>query len=315
MADIRTKLPHLVRLSRPRFLINGLLLNILGATFAWSYGYRPSLGAFLVGQACISSIQLMTHFFNEFYDFAGDKANRNATGWNGGSRVLVEGHFSPRFALGVGIALLLAALATHVVALHFLPQLGAATRVACVVLFGCWAYSAPPFKLHSRGLGELTVALIVTTLTPLYSLALQVGSWPRVESMLLPFGLMILPLAILQFTRILVLNIPDYAADREVGKKTLVVRLGIRRAIVLYCALQIVAYAAIPVLVRVGLAWLVAGTVAMSAPLGIAVGYFLLRRDWQDPGRLRRIPMLSSMQMVACVALAASGIVLSMATK
>ena len=37
-------------------------------------------------------------------------------------------------------------------------------------------YSAPPLRLHSRGLGELTVALIVPVLTPLVGYTIQQGA-------------------------------------------------------------------------------------------------------------------------------------------
>jgi 1,4-dihydroxy-2-naphthoate octaprenyltransferase len=36
-----------------------------------------------------------------------------------------------------------------------------------------WAYSAPPFALHSRGWGELTTAVVVTGLTPFAGYILQ----------------------------------------------------------------------------------------------------------------------------------------------
>jgi 1,4-dihydroxy-2-naphthoate polyprenyltransferase len=142
-----------VRLGRPEFLVGGFLMHGLGIAMARYVGTPLDFTAAIWGQLAITTTQLMTHYANEYFDLAADQANPTPTRWAGGSRVLVEGRIAPRVALitalalgvmGCGIALVLATLVKP----------GLLTFGLFVVpLLLAWSYSAPPFVLHSRGLG------------------------------------------------------------------------------------------------------------------------------------------------------------------
>ncbi len=56
------------RLSRPLFLLGGVLLYGLGAAILDYLGRPIDLTTYLLGQVAITSIQLMTHFLNEYID-------------------------------------------------------------------------------------------------------------------------------------------------------------------------------------------------------------------------------------------------------
>lgn len=88
-----------LRMGRPLFLIGGLLLYGLGVAMALAAGAPLDLPALLWGQAAVTTIQLMTHYCNDYFDLAADVANRTPTRWSGGSRVLPEGWLAPRAAL------------------------------------------------------------------------------------------------------------------------------------------------------------------------------------------------------------------------
>jgi len=99
-----------------------------------------------------------------------------------------------------------------------------------------WAYSAPPLKLASRGLGEICVAagfaLIVVGTD--YVQRAHFASLPWIAAV--PYALLV--------TNLLYINqFPDREADRRSGKWQLVVRLGPARARWGYVALCIAAYA------------------------------------------------------------------------
>jgi 1,4-dihydroxy-2-naphthoate octaprenyltransferase len=260
-----------IRLGRPHFLVGGLLLHGLGVAMALYAGVSLNLPALLWGQAAISAIQLMTHYSNDFFDLAADRANQTPTHWSGGSRVLVEKRLRPGVALaaavGVGILALGAALSLALV-VHSgtltLPLLILALVVA-------WGYSAPPVQLHSRGLGELTVALLVPGLVPLVGFYLQTG---QLEPLPL---LAVMPLGCLQFAMLLVIEFPDAAGDAAVGKRTLVVRLGEAKAAYLHASALLAAYAALPLLVLLGLPLAAAAAAGLSAPLAIWQGWCVLR--------------------------------------
>jgi len=272
-----------VRLGRPQFLVGGFLLYGLGAAVAVVNGAPLVAGTYALGQAAITAIQLMTHYANDYFDQAADRANQTPTQWSGGSRVLVgDGVLSPRVALRAAQGL--AALGTLLVVTVFVAG-GAgghdAALALALALALAWAYSAPPFRLHSRGLGELTTAIVVTGLAPLVGFLQQAGGPAGVGRLVVAQ----LPLMGLQFAMLLAIEFPDAAGDAAVGKRTLVVRLGGRRAAGLYRAVLVAIYGAIPLLLRAGLPPLGALAAASLVPLAAWQWRALGAGAWQQPRR------------------------------
>src|SRR5262245_42034772 len=121
-----------LRMGRPQFLIGGLLLHWLGVAMALSTGAPLNLPALLWGQVAVTSIQLMTHYCNDYFDLPADLANPTPTHWSGGSRVLPKGLLEPHVALRIAIVLAAVGLA-------------AALVLALVVRTGVW--TLPLFAL------------------------------------------------------------------------------------------------------------------------------------------------------------------------
>jgi 1,4-dihydroxy-2-naphthoate polyprenyltransferase len=267
-----------LRMGRPQFLVGGLLLHCLGVAMALSTGVSLKLPALLWGQAAVTAIQLMTHYSNDYFDLAADQANPTPTRWSGGSRVLPEGWLAPRVALWLAISLGAFALAVAaVLAVAVRPGVQTFLLIS-VALVLAWSYSAPPLRLHSRGVGELSTALVVTGMTPLVGFYLQTG---RLATPLIG----VLPLCCMQFAMLLAIEFPDAAGDAAVGKRTLVVRLGGMRAAHLHALALLAAYAALPLLVGIGLPVLVAASVALGAPVAAWQAWRVLHGAWADPGR------------------------------
>jgi len=276
--SLATRILSMLRMGRPHFLIGGLLLHWLGVAMALSIGAQLNLAALLWGQAAVTSIQLMTHYSNDYFDLAADLANPTPTHWSGGSRVLPEGWLAPHLALRIAIGLGIFALGVAVV-LAIAVQPGVQTfLLIAVALLLAWGYSAPPLRLHSRGLGELTTALLVPGMTPLVGFYLQTG---RVGLPLLG----VLPLCCMQFAMLLTIEFPDAAGDATAGKRTLVVRLGGNAAARLLVIVLVAAYAVLPLLVALGLPWYVAAGAAAIAPLAAWQGWRVWRGAWADPTR------------------------------
>jgi putative NADPH-quinone reductase/1,4-dihydroxy-2-naphthoate octaprenyltransferase len=197
----------------------------IGATGAWHATGQFSWLAFWLGLACLFSLELATVFTNDRFDFESDLRNRHFGPFTGGSRVLVDGSISfgslqiaVALALGVFVAMGLA-LATVVPpfpSLLILASLG-------VLAIG---YTVPPLKFCWRGLGELDVGVTHSLGVILCGYALQGGTWTNAWPWLvaMPLFFAILPAITLS-------GIPDYAADRAVGKGTIAVRLGPRMAV------------------------------------------------------------------------------------
>ncbi len=254
---------YFLRLGRPLFLVGGFVFYGLGVAAARYEGVELRWDVLLWGQAAVTAVQLMTHFGNDYFDLPADRLNRTPTRWSGGSRVLPDGHLPAGAALVAAVVMALVALCIFAVlaVVYRLPAWPILLLLAAQVL--AWEYSAPPLRLHSRGLGELTVALIVPVLTPMVAYTLQAG-----RPGLLPL-LAALPLACLQAAMILVINFPDAAADHQAGKRTLVVRLGRRQAAQLHPALLALSYFLLPLGVRSGLPAAVALAALLPLPLAV----------------------------------------------
>ena len=286
-----------LKLGRPQFLPGAVLLYGLGAALAAGKGVSIDWHRYAWGQAIVTATQWMTHYSNEFFDLDADRANFTPTRWSGGSRVLVSGAVAPRVAIAT--AILLAACA-------FAASIGLATRrgtpvlalpLALVMIGLSWFYSAPPLRLLSRGLGELTTALVVTLLVPLLGFYVQSGSLEPV------LFLACIPLCCLQFAMLLTIEFPDAAGDAAQGKRTLIVRRGAEwggRC----CALAVLAsFAVLPLLWSCGLPAQVAMLALLPAPLAAWHALRLWRGAFREPSQWEGLA-LSSVALLGATSLA-----------
>jgi 1,4-dihydroxy-2-naphthoate octaprenyltransferase len=273
------KLVAFLRLGRPKFLGGGFILYAIGAAVAAGAGHHIALDRYVLGQAAVTSLQWMTHYANEYFDYEADRANATPTRWSGGSRVLATGQLPRQVALvaslvlaalGIGFGLALAHAGSLVV-----PTLA-------LVLVLAWEYSAPPLRLCATGLGELDTALVVTGLVPWLAFYVQAPSLTGIGQLVLT----IVPLALLQFAMLIAIEFPDRESDAATGKHTLVVRLGQRRAAWLYVAVTALAFVW-PAVAVAGLPGRVA--IAMAAPAPVAIWRIVRIRDHAEPAAYERL--------------------------
>jgi 1,4-dihydroxy-2-naphthoate octaprenyltransferase len=265
----------------------------LGAAIAAQTGIAIDWRLFAWGQLTITATQTMTHFCNDYFDLAADMANVTPTRWSGGSRALLSGELEPRVALHA--ALLFGGGAVGSIALltmrHISGPLTAPLLIAVLVL--SWEYSAPPLRLHSRGLGELNTALVVSLLTPLVGFYLQsrrLASLPLLASV---------PLCCFQFAMLLSIEFPDEAGDAAVGKRTLVVRFGARPSAMVYSLTVFLGYASLPALVALGLPRLAAGGVLLTLPLAFWALYLVVTGAFRDASRWERLAFATIATLMA----------------
>jgi 1,4-dihydroxy-2-naphthoate octaprenyltransferase len=127
-------------------------------------------------------------------------------------------------------------------------------------------YTAPPFRLVYRGLGEIAVFLGFGPLMLLGAYVVQTGgllSWePFVAS---------IPVALLVALILYVNEIPDRRGDALAGKRTLPVRLGRSAVIAGYRLAASGAYAAVVLGVVAGILPVTALIVLLTIPLALRV--------------------------------------------
>jgi 1,4-dihydroxy-2-naphthoate polyprenyltransferase len=287
------RLGAFLKLGRPQFLIGGLLLFALGSTLARAQGVGINWQRYLWGQATITAAQWMTHYSNDYFDLAADRANSTPTRWSGGSRVLVSGLVAPRAALAASIVLGAVALfaACMLATLPDSPRL--VLPIALLIIVLSWGYSSPPLRLLSRGLGEATTAFVVTLLTPLLGFYVQSGT---LRSLLF---LACFPLCCLQFSMLLTIELPDAAGDAEEGKRTLVVRRGAEWGARCSAALLVVAFGSLPIGCVLGLPPRIALFAALLAPLGVWQAIRLARGAFRDPKQWESLALCSVVLVAA----------------
>ena len=61
-----------IKLSRPLFLLGAGLVYALGVGIAHFLGSEIDWGLYLLGQAWVTTLQLATHYFNEYFDSPAD---------------------------------------------------------------------------------------------------------------------------------------------------------------------------------------------------------------------------------------------------
>jgi putative NADPH-quinone reductase/1,4-dihydroxy-2-naphthoate octaprenyltransferase len=247
------------------------------------------LAAFWLGYLVTFLIEAATVFTNDVFDEASDRRNDCYGPFTGGSRVLVDGRLGRRQLLaGAGVALAGAGAATA--ALLTVAPFASLLVIAIIGLLGL-GYTVPPLRLSHRGLGELDVALTHSVGVILAGAVFQgaplTAGWPWLLG--LPLGLAVLP-------AITLAGIPDAAADAAAGKRTLAVRIGLRRAVDLALAATVAAVAACFV-VR----WSApAGELLRGLPwLALAHGAWLAHRLRRFRSRARRAQRIDGLMLAA----------------
>jgi 1,4-dihydroxy-2-naphthoate octaprenyltransferase len=209
-----------IRLTRVVFLLGGVVQYALGAAVALWLGADFRLWPYLVGQAAVTSIQLMAHYRNEYDDLEVDRlAGENRTWFSGGSGILAVGGVSPQAVLTAARVCAAAAVVFGLAAAALNPWMAV---VILLSFFGSWFYSAPPVALMASGWGETTTTLLVAGLVPAAGSLLQGGGLNAA------LVLATLPLMLVHLAMLIAFEIPDRETDRVVGKNTLTVRLGYR---------------------------------------------------------------------------------------
>lgn len=257
---LATRLPFLTATIAP-VALGGAVAARDGA-FHWGWFLLALLGA--------CAVHLGLNMANDLFDDANgaDAANVTPTMFSGGSRVIQYGLVSRAamlkacvafYALAGGIGLFLAASRTWSVL-----WVGVAGVVLSLV------YSAPPFRLVHRGLGEPVTALGFGPVMALgtYLVLARGWSWEPV--------LASVPVAIFVALILYVNQVPDRVGDAAVGKRTLIVRWPKGRVIATYTALAAIAFAVIVGNVVAGLTPVWTLLALLPAPLALKVRRGLL---------------------------------------
>ncbi len=240
--------------TRPAFLTVTFAGSLIGLGTAFADGVAIDWARALVTILFALLAHAGANVVNDYFDALNGTDALNTEllhPYTGGSRFIQNGYLSLAEMRRFGYLLLAA-----VIPGGLWLTLGAGPGLLAIGLAGllvAWAYSAPPFKLMSRGMGELaiTAGWLLVVLGTDYVQRGELAVLPLVAG--LPFALLV--------AAILYINqFPDRRADEAAGKRTVVVRLGARTASRGYVAL--VAFAHL---------WLAGALATGAVPAGAAL--------------------------------------------
>ncbi len=247
--------------TRPAFLTITLAGCLLGFASAGTHGFAwpTALVTLLFALVAHAGVNVI----NDYYDAENGSDDANTERlfpFTGGSRFIQNGVLSRRATATFGFALLAAVVPAG---LWLAAQSGwGLIGIGLVGLFLGWAYSAEPFRLNGRGLGEACVAagfalIVIGTdyvqrgdfaLTPL---------WVAV-----PYALLV--------TDILYINqFPDRRADALAGKRHWVVRLAPHQAAWGYGVIALLAYVWLTTCIATGVLPIAAALGLLTLPLSL----------------------------------------------
>ena len=224
---------------RPNTLIVSIAPVLLGLSIAIDNGNFSSILVAILTFLAAVLIQIGTNLINDLYDFisGADTNNRlgpiraTQSGLLSKSQVKIAAFFCFFISLIIGI---------YLVYIGGLPIL----IIGILSLISGYCYTAGPYPLSYNGLGDIFVFIFFGLIAVPGTYYLQSNILFDLNSILIGSSIGFIAVAIL-----CVNNIRDIASDDRVGKKTLAVRFGAYKIILLYDVMLICSYLSIIILI------------------------------------------------------------------
>lgn len=209
--------------ARAPFLLLPLTLVASGAAAsAWSNGF--SWSRTLLALIGLIALHMAVNILNEWSDLrTGIDLNTERTPFSGGSGTLPAGGMSARAALVYGLVCSAVGL---VIGLWFLRQVG--WVLLPIVVAGAVSVLAYTDLLARLGIGEIAAGFGLGAGPVIGAALVQDGNWSAAS-----FAASI-PAFFMTFNLLLLNEFPDEAADREGGRRNLVILFGRRTAAWIY---------------------------------------------------------------------------------
>ena len=236
----------------------------LGGLVSWANGSGFSLPLFTLVMAGVVVNHVGLNMTDDYFDYrysVDHVAPGERNPYTGGSGTLSAGLIAP---VSMARAFSLCYAATVAVGLYITVLRGPLVLAfGCVGLFCSYFYTAKPFSMASRGLGELSMLVNFGTTIGLGSFFVQSGTltWEAFWGTL--------PLGVMLFSMMVVNEIPDFGEDQAAGKLTLVARVGVKTGTMIYAASWVTNYAVIVGAVALGILPQFCLVALASAPLVI----------------------------------------------
>jgi 1,4-dihydroxy-2-naphthoate octaprenyltransferase len=288
-----------VRELRAEFLTASVIPVLLAGAVAHYETELFDWPLFLLTLCGAAFLHIGTNVVNDYFDHlsGNDPVNiRYVRPFTGGSRLIQQKLLKPGEVLNIAIFFYVAAIAIGIILIIL--------KGPVIILFGIaglvsgYFYTGPPIRFAHRGLGEIVVGLNFGFLIGIGTYYVQTGTVSRAAM------LSSIPLTLLVAAIIIINEFQDSDADAKAGKRTLVVRLGLKRSVPLFAVVSLAAFFPIVLGVRMGLfpPFALLGLV----PLPISVAGILRAQSFYDSPK-----KLAPANAAAIVSHAMTGILLA----
>ncbi|MCK5607833.1 1,4-dihydroxy-2-naphthoate octaprenyltransferase [Candidatus Pacearchaeota archaeon] len=253
---------------------------VFGTVFAYYWEHRFNGWRFLLVIIGTLLVQGGLNLANDYFDnLSGNDELTKPTPVSGGSRVIQEGLLKPETMILVSIICFLGATLIGLY-LNFTLKGNFILIFGIIGMILAFFYSAPPLKIGYRsGLGELSCAIGIGPIIILGAYYVQTQNFS------LPALLVSLPLGILIGLVLLINEFPDYEADQQVHKNTLVVTCGPQKAAFIIVGFLAIAYIITVMLILMEMLPKIALFVLITTPLA----YFIARKVLAHYGDIKKL--------------------------
>ncbi len=258
-------LRYFIQLSRPIFVLNSVLLYLLGIGIAHYLSGQINWTSFFLGLGWILFIVLGTQYLSEyFYPMVmNDDPTWKHTPFSGGSGAIGVGRLPRPVALWAGLACLTITASFTVLLIQKLGINIVSILILGLIFLGEFLYAIPPFRLVSSGYGELIMSIIVIGMIPALAFLLQGHDFHTLLVMVA------FPLTTLHISMLLALEFPDYASDIKQGKRPAIVRIGWQRGMLIHNILILISFVILGMAFVFGLPLSVGWSVIFVLPIGL----------------------------------------------
>jgi len=289
---------------RAPFFTASLAPVVVGVAVAFYEGVRIHWLNAILSLIGVVALHAGTNLANDYFDHRSknDWVNKTPTSFSGGSRVIQQGLLTPRAVLIYALACFAVGSAIGIYLWRVTPG-NVVLMIGVVGVLSGLLYTAAPVAIGYRGFGELFIGLNFGVLAVLGAHYVQAGH------LSLAAGLASLPVAALIAAVVYINEFPDYEADKEVHKRTLVVLLGLKNARWGYYGLIAFTYLSIAAAVALHYLPLWALLGMLTLPLA-AKAVTVLVKDYAQPYKLLPANGLTILVHIATGLLVAAGMVI-----
>lgn len=237
---ITRKVKSWIKELRAPFFTASAVSIFLGTAIAWAKTEIFHLEYFLLTLLGGLLLHAGTNVLNDYFDHksGNDQINLEfVRPFSGGSRMIQLGLLTPLEVLGGAIIFFFLG---GLIGLYLVLERGIfILLLGFIGILSGLFYSWPPLNWGSRGIGEILVGFnygVLMSLGAFYVQTQKIALEPIIAS---------LPVCFLIAAVLYINEFPDYQADKTVGKMTLVVRLGRKKAIFGFIVLIVLTYLSI----------------------------------------------------------------------